>query len=300
MRAHAIAFALSALMLSVPAGAQDDAERAREQFERAQSEYERGQYRTAAERFELAYGLHPHGGALFAAAVAWEKAGLKARAADAFAGALASGELPEDKRALAKERLDVLVLGVARVEVAPAGGARVTLAHVTRAPTPRVIHVEPGTYTLTLEWPDGRRWNHAVQAAARQVIPVRHAPETPPDPAPGVAERRPAPMPRTERTSSPPTLAWVAFGGAGVLGGTGTFLLMRGLRKRDDFEASGNQNEDDQRAAIELRTWATVSFVGAAVLAATGVVLVIDSAASETGRRKLPVRASANGAVLVF
>ncbi len=301
-------FALSLAWLfgAAPSFAQDAAEQARSEFEQAQAAYRNGRYRDAAERFERAYQLAPHGGAQFAAAVAWEKAGERARAADAYAAALESGQLPADKQKLARDQLDRLQQRLARIEVAAAGAGRVTLAHVAGGTTPRVIHVEPGEHALEVAWPDGQRLRETIRADASELISVRpERPERPKAaPAPEPARRTPpadsAPPAVGFAESSPPTLGFIALGGAVVLGGTGTYLLMRGLRERDEFEASGEMDDSSRTAAIELRTWSTVSFIGAAVLAVTGVVLLLDSSsAPKTGQRRTFV-ATPNGAAIAF
>jgi hypothetical protein len=292
--------ALALWLLATPLHAQDDPQAARQWFELAQKAYQRGDYRVAAEAFETAHAKAPHGGASFAAGLAWDKAGERGRAADALSAALSSGELPNDKRAVARTRLAALTSELARLELQPTGGILISVAHVADARTARTVHVEPGKHTASAVWPDGHRARTRVLVEAGDVFPVRF--ERPrstavgPSPAPTVREEQ------AQASAGPTPLAWVALGGAGLLTVTGTALTLRGLEKRDDFEADGSVNEADRDAAIELRTWAQISFVGAAALAATGVVLWLGADGSSANARKpaSAVRATRRGIGFAF
>lgn len=286
VRHFAYCACLALACLTRPTTAHADEKHAQEWFETGQRAYARGQYAVAARAFESAYEAAPHGGALFAAAVAWDKDGSAVRAADDYAGALDSGQLPEDKREIARTRLAQLRTELAQLVVKTATPARLSVAHVDGAETPRTVHLVPGSYSVAITWTDGKQTRRDVELARGQLLPLELT-RPPPRSAP---VRTPAIAADSEARSSSYPWPWISLGGAVIFAGAGTLFTTQGLRRRDEFDASERQDQSAHDDAVRLRTWSAVAFVGAGALAVTGVVLLLNEGSTPTAQTQRPKR----------
>jgi len=256
----------------------DETRTAAELFRAGSTAFERGEYRAAALAYEEADRRLPHPMTLCNAGFAWDAAGEKARAADAFHGAILRGGLAEPQASNAARRLAELERELAAIEVTVAGGGDVTVEHAVRRPAPVRIHLAAGEHEVRIDHPDGRRSNQRVRVSAGKVTPVSFS-----APAPVRARviRVREPAPEADPNPLLNIFGWAALGMATAAIGTGIYVGVRGRDARDDFVASGQTDNDLREEAITLRTWANVAFGAAVVFGGVGVTLLVVSATSD-------------------
>lgn len=277
--------------LSPPASAQDVAELDK----KARAAFENKEYEVAARTFEQAYRIKPHPATQYNAALAWEKAGELARAADAFESALDSEGLDEGRASASRDRLAALKRQLGYLFVAKPIGATVSVAHAEKVSIPAKIHVSPGDYEITVQRSDGTTETKNVSARAGEVIRVDvEGSGLGPGPEPATAEPEtaptdPGPTDEPSGSCSQCTWGWVAIGGAAVAAGVGTYFGLRTLSARDEFEDSDREDSDAHDRAVTSRTVSNVAFGVAIVSGAVGVVLLLTadkSGESATGEQK--------------
>ena len=137
-------------LASARPAAADPAASAVREFREGQQAYARGDFRAAAQRFESAFRDDPRGAIVFNAGLSWQAAGEPARAADDYAFALATTDLPAENAADARTRLGALEKSLGRIDVTSPQGSRVSVAHADRLPPPAHVHVAPGRYTVSV------------------------------------------------------------------------------------------------------------------------------------------------------
>jgi hypothetical protein len=266
---------------SAPASADDRDAAAQEIFRAGSAAYERGELRAAALAFEAAHREAPHAAALYNAGIAWEAARENGRAADAYEAGLGLGGLEAGQERDARAHLAALEQVLARVEVRAPSGALVSLAHAERRAAPVAVHVQAGAHEVRVSLVDGRVRSRAVRVVAgeRAVVAIE-APSAsgPPALIPSAATPSappPAPAPPDEASLPLRPIGWAALGGGLLLGGAAVALGVAALDQRDAYDASGHRDADARDAAAGLRTWTNVAWVGAGVLALSGVVLLL-------------------------
>ncbi len=264
-RARIFAF-VAALTLAGAARAQDDS--AASFFTAGEAAFARGEYRAAALAFEEAQHRSPHGATIYNAALAWERANVLERAADAYAMAAASPDLPADRAGAARARVAELAQRLARLDVAGAADARVSIAHVTLRAPPFQVHLVPGRHTVRIAHASGAEETRAVDLAAGSATSMTIAARAAP-----AADR--APPPESTSMSTTRIVGFAALGTAVVATGTALTLGAMGLSARDDFVEGGLTDERTHDRAVAFRTGANVAWVTAGVFAVTGAVLVL-------------------------
>jgi hypothetical protein len=281
---------------SAAAGADDRDAAAQEIFRAGSAAYERGEFRAAALAFEAAHREAPHAAALYNAGIAWEAAKENGRAADAYEAALGLGGLEAGQDRDARAHLAALERMLARVEVRAPSGALVSLAHAEGRAAPVAVHVQAGAHEVRVTLVDGRALSRGVRvAAAERAVVTIEAPPAIDAPAllPRVAQRpgvpAPAPAPPDEGSLPLRPIGWAALGGGVLIGGAAVALGVAALDQRDAYNASGHRDADARDAAAGLRTWTNVAWVGAGVLALSGVVLLLAAPSGE------PVKTSVAG-----
>jgi hypothetical protein len=300
LRNASLAFAF--LVLARAATAQEPAQDPNA-YEQARRAFKEERYRDAALGFEAAYRIRPDAIALYTAAQAWELALDPARAADAYARALASGKLDENQTARARDRLGALGAELGAVDVSGPEGTRVTLDDHGEWPVPARLHGAPGARVLSVVHPDGAAERRPLTLAAGSVARV----DTLPPPAPAAApvpQLGPPPVlpePRKNPVYDPapsersPVWLGVGFGslgaGIGVLGGA----LLFGLAAEDaDGAAKAAPSAEGEEHADSLRTRALVMGVAGGALTALGTGIVIwQSTRDSSGEAALRVRLNA-------
>jgi hypothetical protein len=247
--------------------------------------YDRGEYYAAALAFEEAYRRSPRGAAIYNAGRAWERAKDRARAADAFAAALASQDFLGRDAAIARERLAALEPGLATIAVRGPPAATVALDGAERGELPRVLHVTPGQHEVRATRRDGTVAVRSVSVAAEEAVTVAvdDAPEPPrPDPVARAANATASPPtpardgPAADSTRMP-TWGWLTLGGAGVLGVTYAVLYF-GVVVPDKSAYQAKESDPaskfaDRSAAHDR--WQTDMTATIAVGAAAGVCAVL-------------------------
>jgi hypothetical protein len=269
---------------SLPARAQD----ASALDKKARDAFERKDFAGAAEAFEEAYGFRPHPATKYNAAFAWEKAGEKARAADAYEAALNSDGLDAKRSEAARSRLSVLKPQLAYVIVEKPIGGTVTVEHVKDVPIPARIHLDPGSHLIVIRRSNGKKTDQQLALKAGSTTPIVVEDDDSPALDAPLPEKKPepkkeAPPPvQDEGSCSSCTWGWVAIGGAVVAAGAGTYFGLKTLSANDDFEASERTDTDAHDRAVSSRTLSNVMFGVAAVAGGVGIYLVL------TGKKSKP------------
>jgi hypothetical protein len=263
-----------------PAWAQEDLEAAAQLFRSGKAAYERGEYAAAARSFELAYGKAPRTPAIFAAAVAWEAADDKARAAAGFKLAVHAGDLPAADAGRAKERLAALSAQLAQLRVDAEPGAKVLVGSLSLSNASAGMFLDPGRHVVVIERPDGTTFTRIVELGTGSTTEIEaHDAGVEPVETTKVAP----PLRNTEgggmARSTERTFAWVALGGAAVALGATAYLGSQAVSARDTWEENPSMaNLDERDRAASLRGWTNVSLAATAVLGTVGVVLFLSSA----------------------
>jgi hypothetical protein len=267
------------------AGPGDALERARRAYDAGAQAFSERRFEDAAHAFEEAARLSPSAVALFTAAIAWERLGRAARAADDYAAAATVGGLDEKESARTKQRLAALDAQVGTVHVVGPAGTQVKLDEDGPIVlVPATLHGSAGAHVLTVMLPPGSAASAPNAAERRDVVlsagqtadldatprapsalPPRYA-------APQVTEpsTRAVSPSRWERTVRPVGYGLVGAGagveiGAGVLWGVA-------LAAKSDFLRSRTQGDKDR--ALALQNWTNVALIGGGVLLGGGAACI--------------------------
>jgi hypothetical protein len=289
-----------------PAAAADPEANAVREFREGQQAYARGDFRAAAQRFEVAFRDDPRGAIVFNAGLSWQAAGEPARAADDYAFALATTDLPPENAGDARTRLGALEQSLGRIDVTAPPGARVSVAHADRLPPPAHVHVAPGRYTVTVLLADDSTRQRSVSVRAGEWAhldfpPERDAAPAPaPAPLPQAAEPPPTSAPAAPESpasgstgSSQRTWGWITLGIAGVLAGVSTWLTVDffNTNSTNSQHPTTSSHDAAESAAIRL----DVGLAATAVAAGVGIGLLLTAPSAPT---PVAVRATPGGAVL--
>jgi len=281
----------AALGWSSPASA--DPAAAERLFVQAGAAYKRGDFLVAAEAFEAAFREEPAGAALYNAGLAWQSAREPGRAADAYTRALEIGGLDPPEQADAQQRLSALDRKLGVIDVRGDPGTKVTVAHARGREVPTRIHVGPGEHELRVTTADGKARSETVRVTAGQPTRVElgtaKAPASPT--SPGAADAA------AESENGPgalPIVGGVSLAAGGGLAVAAIVLGVKAVEARDEFDQSGQTDAELHDRAASLRTGANVCWVGAGVLAAAGVVMLIVYGASGPSETTEPPSAQAS------
>lgn len=261
-------------------------------FQRANEAVRREAYREAAELFERAHRQAPHPATVFNAAAAWEQAGERPRAADAYETALSMGGLASEQAAYAQERLTVLKKSLGYLRLTAPIGATATVAHAKNVAIPAAVHLAPGSHTVVFNLGSGANVRKPLRLLAGETQSV--AAERPPPMAQTQAPQRPEPTPSPAPSPAPDrasgsgqqTWGWVSLGVAGALAAASTVLTVQTFSALDNFEGSGRKDLDARDRALRLRTWSNATAVGAVVLGATGIYLLLSADGGSSANSK--------------
>ncbi|MBI5535209.1 MAG: hypothetical protein HY898_20955 [Deltaproteobacteria bacterium] len=266
------------------AGAAGTSAQAAREFDRASAAAARGDYLDAAAGFMRAYKLAPHAAPLYNAALAWEAAGDRPRAADGYATALEMGGLGEGQARDASKRLDALERTLGRIDVVGPAGTKVSVAHADRVDTPAHIHLEKGEHTLRAWLPDGRtELKQLAVAIGTMQVTLDREPRA--DAAPAPSRSADGPSQATAEPGSLRAVGWAALGVGVVAGGVTAYLGVQALGARNDYYDSGRTDRDAYDRAGSYRTWTNVALATSLVMAGTGVVILLKSPARPTDGR---------------
>ena len=257
--------------------------------EQARKAFERGDYEEAAHAFEQAFKSVPHPATQYNAALSWDRAGKKARAADAFEAALELSGLDEQRARASETRLAELKRSLGTVLFRRPLGATISVLHHQRRPIPFKFHAPPGRHQARVKLGSGRTIRLTIDAEAGQVIEpkiqsgeaglARGAPPKPPrDTAPKKKGGGAGPWP------------WVAFGGAAVFSTAAIVLGTQTLKQRDDFVDNHPDDDSERDQAVRLRTLTNVAWGAAIVSGAVGAVLLLSDSGDEPATKSTTAR----------
>lgn len=301
-RSFRAALAAGFLLASSPVVlAQDNAdktEEARRLYNDARKAFKEERFKDAALGFEAASDIRPHAVALYTAAQAWELAGEKARAADAFARALATPKLNDSQAARARQRLKELEAGLGSVVVIGSGETRVRLDDYSEASVPARLHAEPGEHALHITREDGSTETRQVTVGAGETVEEdtdTRADETLTDVDEGEGKKAPLEEPKkqpvrveTEGAPFTRTLGFIGIGaGVAALGG-GLLIGQSAKDAESTYKAAPTQETYDHAKGLESKT--NLMLIAGGVLTAAGVALVVFSS---DGSEESPPGASA-------
>jgi hypothetical protein len=306
-RALVLLMPIVCLAFAPTAAAADPESAAAREFREGQQAYAHGDFRAAAQRFEAAFRDDPRGAIVFNAGLSWQAAGEPARAADDYAFALATTDLPPENAADARTRLGALEKSLGRIDVTSPAGSRVSVAHADRLPPPAHVHVAPGRYTvIVLLGDDGTRqrsvsvrageWAHLdfgdepapSSAEAPTTTPTQAAYETP-GPAPAAAESAAT----ASASSSQRTWGWITIGIGGALAVASGVLTVQFFDANSTNNSQRTQGSHDDAVAAATRL--DVGLIATALAAGVGIGLLLTAPSAPA---PVAVRATPGGAVL--
>jgi len=296
---------LVCLAFARPAAAADPDAAAVREFHEGQQAYARGDFRAAAQRFEAAFRDDPRGAIVFNAGLSWQAAGEPARAADDYAFALATTDLPAENAADARTRLGALEKSLGRIDVTSPQGSRVSVAQADRLPPPAHVHVAPGRYTVTVLLADDSSRQRSVSVRAGEWAHLDFsddraaAPAATPAP---VADEAPAPAPTITAepttttagsSSSQRTWGWITLGAAGVLAGVSAWLTVQFFDANSTNDSQRTQQSHDDAVAAATRL--DIGLIATAAAAGVGVGLLLTAPSAPA---TVAMHATPGGAVL--
>lgn len=282
--------AMVCLASARPVAAADPEAAAMREFREGQQAYARGDFRAAAQEFEAAFRDDPRGAIVFNAGLSWQAAGETARAADDFAFALATTDLPAENAADARTRLGALEKSLGRIDVTAPAGARVSVAHADRLPPPAHVHVAPGRYTVNVLLADDStrqrsvsvragEWAHLDFGDEGSTAPsTAPAPSTDEPPTPAPAPASPEPAPPASASSSQGTWGWITLGLAGVLAGVSGWLTVQFFDANSTNDQQRTQQSHDD--AVGAATRLDIGLAATALAAGVGVGLLLTAPSS--------------------
>lgn len=285
----AASFALLAVLSAgVDARAEDDAQtaEARRLYAEAKKLMGDKKYKDAALAFEAAGRLKANAVALYTAAQAWELAGEPARAADAYALALATPKLSDAQAQKSEERLAELRKELGTLAVNGDEGTRVRLDDHMEQGVPAKLHATPGEHTLHVTRKDGSSDERKLsfEAGKSSEIDADDRPEPQPE-APKVkkvklSESRKVPVEEPSKgPSAMKTLGFVGIGaGVAALGG-GVLLGLSAKDAEDTYKKQPTRETFDHAKGLETST--NIMLIAGGVLTAAGITLVVWPAKKE-------------------
>jgi len=269
-----VAVALGVALFSASVHAQesdDDRKAAAKLFGEAQKAYREGDYRHAAEAFEMAYKKAPRLPPLYNAARAWQKGGEMVRAANLYASYLRKAPPSAPDRNSATSALRDLETKLARLEIHAADfsdlkvdGSPIELDD--QQASSLVIYVTPGTHLVEgvhAGSPARQEPTASAGASMSVVLVVKEA-------APVVA-----PVVVAEKTHGGISPVFVVVG-AGATALAGAFLIWSGVdtvNQKSTFDTSPTQANLDTGRSDETRTNVLIG-VTAGLAVATGVLAI--------------------------
>jgi tetratricopeptide (TPR) repeat protein len=285
MRARSITFLGLLLLGSMAplAWAQDDpdATEAKHQFIAGTKAFSAGRFQEAAQAFETAAALKPNAVALYTAALAWEQANQNERAADDYARALdlPGNALQPQQSSTARDRLAALEKVLGTVAVTGPDGFKVQLDQFSEVPVPARLHGTGGTHALSVRAPGKQPEKREVMLEGNVLQKVDVTPTTaivikkeeqqPQQPKEVIVER-----PAQGGHFSPLKAIGFSAIGAGGIGVLGAIML--GISAQDAGDAyNAAPSHAGYVHANALASWTTGVWIGAGVLLAAGITLVL-------------------------
>lgn len=289
---------LAALALTSIARAQGggETEVAAQFFEAGVNAAKKGEFRACAEAFTEAHKRAPHGATIYNAALCWEGAKDRARAANDYKAALELGSLSDAQGKQAKQKLASLGKELGRLNLREPAGRRASVGPIDQKPIPFVTFVEPGEHEVKVEGRDGELVTRSVSVEAGQEKRVSLTlDEDENDPAP--AAPRPESSPERDSTGDlQRTLGWALVGVSAAAAAIGVGFYVSALGAKQSYDDSGHTNAGDRQDAIDRYSVARGFWIGAGVAAAGGVTLILIAPKKPASAGALRLRVHPTGA----
>jgi hypothetical protein len=253
----------------------------------ARDAFAKGDFNGAAELFAQANATLPHPATRYNEAVARQRAGQAARAANLLDAVVQ--DLPESdaRRKDASARLRELSAKLGRLSVTATPGARASVGFIKDRPTPLRVYLEPGTYQLHVMFGSSAR-DRAVELHAGELLSLEIEPPRSREPP---AQSPPPEAPRPERRP----WGFVTLGVGAAAGVAAGVLGYSTLQAVDDFAATGNTDAAARDRAVRLRTLTNVA-LGACVVASAAGLYLIFSEPKRPAAARLSLRIGVDGA----
>jgi tetratricopeptide (TPR) repeat protein len=322
-------FAIFLLLLFVPRlalAAEPDLPRAAALFDAGNAAFERKDYRAAAQAYEEANRYAPRPGALYNAAVAWELAGQRGRAADtllSIQGSFSGAEATE-----VKQRLAALEKQLATLTLKANGDATATIDSGQAIALPATVHLEPARHTIAITCKAQPGSHELVLDVARGERVAKEfcasVAVAPGPPAPVGAPVAPAPVKVETPSQQPieadssssalPTIGLVAasVGGAALVGALVTGLTAQAYKKdaddaaaragvaktRDVYDREAALVGDASSSSQTFQTVTNVLLISGGVLVVGGIGLYLLAPRGTSKSAGIDVRVVGSGVVL--
>jgi len=276
----------------------DDKAAASQFFRAGTAAYARHDYRAAAAAFEEAFRRVPRAAAKYNAARAWDAADEDERAADAYAAALAKGDLDSSDAERARARLTALDADFALLRVTGPSAASVAVDGRARGPIGPDFRVRPGKHDVTLETPANGQTSRSVDVPrAGAIVEVVFEPEPEPAAPPRVSPPPSKPPPSAPIQKRAPAKgggasAWVfvTAGAAVVLAGGAAYTYVRFRSQRSEFDDGGYHDQKLRDSASRYRTLTFALGATALALGATSITLAVAGPQSPETAARLSIR----------
>ncbi len=274
---------------AMPAAAEEGVSEAQQLFQQAEQAFVDGRYEEAARLFEAADAKAPHASVVYNAAVSWEQAGARERAADGYMLALGRGGLVEEQALQAERRLEALSSQLGFIQISKPVGGLISVAHKSQEPVPARFYLKPGTYRVLLETESGQSTQTPITVTAGDTLRIELTEPQPP-PQPPAAQRPPAPpapppkQPPDGTDSWQQTWGWVGIGVGAVATGVAIYFGTEALSDKDQFNNTSRPNSYRNRArndAVANQTRSNIAWAGAAVFGGAGAVLLFTAPSVE-------------------
>lgn len=293
------------LGLAPEARAQSDSETqvAAQFFEAGAAAAKKGEFRVCAEAFTEAHKRAPHGATLYNAAMCWEGAKDRVRAANGYAASLKLGGLSDAQSKQAKKKLADLQAALGKLEVSEPKGTRASVGPIAQTPIPFETFVEPGDHEIKLEGPEGEIIERNVSVAAGQLKVVKL--ELDKDDPVGAPTRSTPTEPTSDSAGNlQRTVGYVLVGASAAAAGVGLGFYVSALGAKQQFDDSNHKDAAARQDAIDRYGVARAFWIGAGVGAAAGVALIVlapkKAAPASAGALRLSVHPTGASATWVF
>jgi hypothetical protein len=263
------------LCVAPAARAGDEAASAARAFARAKDLFEKRDFVGAITEFQLAYRLQPHHAVQCSIARCYENLNKVVEAADYYRRCLREGaEATKIGERIRNSLKDAEARIVSIDVVSPGKGGTIYVDGLPAGVTPRRIRVNPGDHVIEVQRNGANPARTKLQVRGGEERTVTLAPED-------LAALAPASVPATQPTPPPRTKLraywfWSALGLTVALAATTTYLGVRTLGQRDDYEASPTKDGYDSFVNSRMLTNVFVGLTAAAGVSSTLLIFFTD------------------------
>jgi hypothetical protein len=255
----------------------DNVDAARAAEAAARDAYRKKDYELAAEGFGAAFRLDPKANTKYNEALALDKAGKPAAAADAYEAALTFGGLGDKLASAGTDALASLKTKLGRLVVKVPLGGSVTVAHAIQRGIPAKIHLSPGQHEVKALLADGSEQTKSITIVAGTEVELEFEGSA----APAVDQKPVAPSDTAVTPDDGDDNTGLFIAGWTMVGLGAAALIAMGvtgaltLSKVSKYDDTGNTDTELHDEATTLKTTTNVLVAAGGGLATIGVVLLI-------------------------